>query len=92
MLLTVRVGGDADTLGRRARSIAVDGQHANRVLRELVKSVHLVAESAHLHTLPTDMEESVTSTLQASNSRWRSFFQVKCVQFALIYYFSIRET
>lgn len=56
------MGGDADTLGRRARAIAVDGQHAYRVLRELVESVHLVAESAHLHTLPIDMEESVTFT------------------------------
>lgn len=54
--LTVGVGGDGHALGRRARAVAVDRQHAHRVLRELVEAVHLVAESAHLHTLPTGPE------------------------------------
>lgn len=65
MPLTVWVGDDADALGRRARSVAVDGQHTDRVLRELVESVHLIAESAHFHALPIDMEESVSSTYKS---------------------------
>lgn len=49
--LTIRVGRHGDHLGGGPRSVPVDGQNPNRVLRELVESVHLVVEPAHLHAL-----------------------------------------
>lgn len=51
LTLTIRVGGDASGLCGGTGSVAVECQHPNGVLCELVESVHLVGESVHLHTL-----------------------------------------
>lgn len=47
-------------LGGGARSIAVDGQNPDRVFGELVESVHLVVNPAHLHALDGDAEQRLT--------------------------------
>lgn len=69
--LTVWLGGDAGGLRGGARSVAVDRQNSDRVLCELVESVHLVVQSAHLHTLDTNTEGRFTLWFHQSQF-WRT--------------------
>lgn len=74
--LTLTVGERADASGLRGGtgSVAVESKHLNGVLHELVESVHLVGESAHLHALEED-KNSVQLVLLAKTMvlvRWSS--------------------
>lgn len=48
------MGGHSDGLRGGSRSVPVDRQNPDRVFGELVESIHLVVESADLHTLKTE--------------------------------------
>lgn len=51
LTLTIGEGGDAGSLCGRTGSVAIERQHSNGVLCELMESIHLVGETVHLHTL-----------------------------------------
>lgn len=51
LTLTIGVGGDAGGLRGRTGPVAIERQHSNGVLCELIESIHLVGGTVHLHAL-----------------------------------------
>lgn len=67
--LTIGVGGDADGIGGRTGPVAIERQHSNGVLCELIESIHLVGGTVHLHALEQHRLETCVISMRVGWGR-----------------------